>query len=409
VAAALLVVVLACQHHAPAPGVAALAARGAPVQAGSRLVAIGDVHGALGPFVAILQRAAIADANRHWTGAGATFVQTGDYLDRGQDVRAVLDLLMALEREGRAAGGHVEILLGNHEVMNLVGELRDVNPDIYPTFADGGSRARREAAWKAYDALAKARADTKSDAAVYRQAREQWMAAHPMGWLEYRDALGPSGRYGQWLRKKFAGVVVGGAAFMHAGINPHTAPTGRVDDVNAQVRADIARVDALRDRLVRAKRALPSFTLNELLQVAAAEVRAANAAIGAAKATGTTPDLGGMDVDLLRECDAFLKIGDWTVLAPDGPMWYRGYATEADEALAAPLAALLTRNEATRLVVAHTPQADGRVRMRLDGRLFVIDTGMLASVYRGRPSALEIANGSVSAIYEDGVVPLAVR
>ena len=58
-----------------------------------------------------------------------------------------------------------------------------------------------------------------------------------------------------------------------------------------------------------------------------------------------------------------------------------------------------------RLVVGHTPQEDGRIHARFGGRVFLIDTGMLASVYDGRPSALEIADGRVNAIYPDGVRP----
>ena len=49
----------------------------------SRIVAIGDVHGAGEAFVSILQRAGLIDAQRRWTGGTTMFVQTGDLLDRG--------------------------------------------------------------------------------------------------------------------------------------------------------------------------------------------------------------------------------------------------------------------------------------------------------------------------------------
>src|SRR5215217_3572082 len=86
----------------------------------SRIVAIGDVHGAGDAFVSILQRAALIDAQRRWTGGTTVFVQTGDLLDRGTAVREVLDLLTRLEPEAAKAGGRVEVLLGNHEYMNLL-------------------------------------------------------------------------------------------------------------------------------------------------------------------------------------------------------------------------------------------------------------------------------------------------
>ena len=45
------------------------------------------------------------------------------------------------------AGGRVVSLLGNHEVMNILGDLRDVTPEIWLTFADAQSENRRLAAW----------------------------------------------------------------------------------------------------------------------------------------------------------------------------------------------------------------------------------------------------------------------
>src|SRR6476661_5064826 len=75
----------------------------------SRVVAIGDVHGAGDAFVGILQAANLIDADRKWSGGTATFVQTGDYLDRGGAVRQILDLLMILEDQAKSAGGRVEV------------------------------------------------------------------------------------------------------------------------------------------------------------------------------------------------------------------------------------------------------------------------------------------------------------
>ena len=50
-----------------------------------------------------------------------------------------------------------------------------------------------------------------------------------------------------------------------------------------------------------------------------------------------------------------------------------------------------------------TVQDEGRIEVRFEGRVFLIDTGMLSSVYEGgRPSALVIDNGTFSAVYPDG-------
>ena len=52
-------------------------------------------------------------------------------------------------------------------------------------------------------------------------------------------------------------------------------------------------------------------------------------------------------------------------------------------------------------MVGHTANRDRRIRARF-GTLFLIDTGMLAAVYKGNASALEIAGDRVAAIYADG-------
>ncbi len=61
-----------------------------------RMVAIGDIHGSLSGFKAILKVTGLADDTGKWTGGKAQLLQTGDYTDRGEGTRAVLDLLMAL-------------------------------------------------------------------------------------------------------------------------------------------------------------------------------------------------------------------------------------------------------------------------------------------------------------------------
>nr|MBA3269070.1 metallophosphoesterase [Acidobacteriota bacterium] len=188
---------------------------------GRRIVAIGDVHGAHEQFVAILMHTGLIDATQRWTGGATTLVQTGDYTDRGAKVRDVLDLLIAIEERARAGGGMAITLLGNHEMLNLLGEMRDVTPEICVAFADSKSEARREASWTQYQALALSRAKARqAAAAVYQQTRDAWMASHPLGCLEYREALGARGQYGKWLRTKSIATTVDGTLFMHAGINP---------------------------------------------------------------------------------------------------------------------------------------------------------------------------------------------
>ena len=57
---------------------------------------------------------------------------------------------MALEKEAPKAGGRVVSLLGNHEMMNLMGDLRYVSVGNFASFADGESEARRQTALRQY-------------------------------------------------------------------------------------------------------------------------------------------------------------------------------------------------------------------------------------------------------------------
>jgi len=376
-------------------------------QARPRVIAIGDVHGAIDEFKRILVTAGLADAAGRWTGGTAHFIQTGDFTDRGAGTRAVLDLMMALEPQARAAGGRVVTLLGNHEAMNLIGDTRDVTPAILATFADAGSEARRQQAWQQYEALARTRSVSGQPLPpVYAQTRQVWLGTHPPGYVEYREAMGPRGSYGEWLRDKPVILQHEGSIFMHAGLAPDTAPA-TLEAVNTRVRDEVRRLDRFLARLVDEKRALPFFTLQEMLQVAAHEITAANALMAAAKAAGTEPDRSQLNVSLLLEAQEILKIGRWTVADGEGALWYRGLATLPDNPTGGPFAALLARYGARRFVTAHTPLPDRRITARFGGRVILIDTGMLAD-YRGRPAALQIDGESMTAIYEDQRVPLAV-
>lgn len=388
--------------------VALLGAPAAPLvaQGTARLVAIGDIHGEIDGFKRILQAAGLADATGRWTGRRAQLIQTGDYTDRGTGTRAVLDLLMALEQQARRDGGRAFALLGNHEVMNLIGDTRDVTREIFATFADANSEKKRNEAWQQYARLGAAKlAQGESVPEVYRQTRETWMTAHPPGYVEYREAFAPRGKYGAWLRDKPIVTEVNGNIFMHAGISPARAPE-KLEDLNIRVRDEVRRLDRFVDRLVSGGSATRTFNLQEILQVAVNEITVANAMIAAAQAEGKEPDRSRLNVPLLMEAQEILKIDGWTVVNPEGALWYRGLATEPDHPAGGPFAALLAKYGATRFVTGHTPQQTASITARFGGRAILIDTGMLAAYYKGRPAALEIDGDKLTAIYETERVPI---
>jgi hypothetical protein len=374
----------------------------------ARVVAVGDVHGSLDGLLGVLRASGLVDASGRWTGGTATLIQTGDVTDRGADVKGVLDLLRRLGAEAAAAGGRVVPILGNHEAMNLVGELRDVTPAICAAFAGTDAEKARDTAWREYEALVRRRSRARrgEQPPALPRTKAAFMAAFPPGCLEYRRALGPDGDYGRWLRTLPIAVKIDRTVFMHAGAPPAT--TDSLDVLNARAKAEVAKFDALLARLTRANLAAPWFRLEDTLAVAAAEVRWVNARVAEAKARGEAPDLGGVDPALVEAASEVLGVGDWSLLDGDGPLWYRGYAMAEEAALDAPLAGLLARWDADRLVVGHSVTRDFRIRPRLDGRLFLIDTGMLAPVYKGAASALELADGTARALYADGRTDLLV-
>jgi hypothetical protein len=101
-----------------------------------RIVAFGDVHGDLHATRSALRLAGAIDAEDRWIGGRLVVVQTGDQLDRGADEQAILELFERLRVEAASAGGAFHALLGNHELMNVRGDLRYVTEDGFADFED---------------------------------------------------------------------------------------------------------------------------------------------------------------------------------------------------------------------------------------------------------------------------------
>jgi hypothetical protein len=104
-----------------------------------RIVAFGDVHGAFDQMFRLLRELQIVDASGNWSAGTTHLVSLGDLLDRGPQSRKVMDLLMKLQPQALAAGGRVHVVLGNHELMNLTGDLRYVSAGEYAAFAASGA------------------------------------------------------------------------------------------------------------------------------------------------------------------------------------------------------------------------------------------------------------------------------
>ena len=314
------------------------------IETADRVVAIGDVHGAYASFVDILRRAGVIGRDSRWSGGRTTLVQTGDVLHRGPDSRKVLDLLMQLEPQAAAAGGRVIALLGNHEVMRMMRDLRYVSAAEYAAFRSPGSEAYREIFWGRLLDQAPAQAVASGKPFDERELRKQFLAQVPLGYVEMQIAFEPEGPYGRWLRTHAAVARINGVVFVHGGVNPGLASKG-CEGINAGVRDELA-------------------------------------------------DLPGPNDP---------RAADTLVAGTNGPLWYRDLALDDTLIDEEDVEQILERLDARAIVVGHTPTENGRMRARFGNRVIQIDTGMLNGTFYpgGRPSALEMRGDTLTAIYAD--------
>jgi 3',5'-cyclic AMP phosphodiesterase CpdA len=355
-------------------------------QAPTRVIAVADIHGAYEEFVAILHDVGLINDRRAWTGGTTTFVQTGDVVDRGARTRECLDLLMDLERQASEHGGKVIPLLGNHEVMGVIGDVRYVTKAIFETFAAEDSEQRRDGAYKDYLAFLDGHKGHGHAVAPPSdgEARRTWMDEHPPGFFEFRDAFRPDGKYGRWIRAHRAVVQVGDGVFVHGGLNP-ALEFGSLRELDERVVADLPAFDAMWKALVDARVIWRYMTFAEAVRFAGEE-------LAWRQAEGPVGEFGAR-LEVIR----LLGYRTWITVSADGPLWYRGLATEPEAKLDASLTAMLERLKVAYIVAGHSVVAGKEVAARFGNRVFLIDTGMLGEAYAGRGSALEIRDGRFTA------------
>ena len=98
-----------------------------------RIIVIGDIHGDLNILIKCLQKTKVIDNKLQWIGKDTHVVQLGDQLDsfRGfknpneepNDIR-IVHFMTQLNEFAVKHGGAVYSILGNHEIMNVIGDFR---------------------------------------------------------------------------------------------------------------------------------------------------------------------------------------------------------------------------------------------------------------------------------------------
>lgn len=163
-----------------------------------RIVAISDVHGQYELMHELLRTSGVIDTADNWSLGNGHLVVIGDNFDRGDEVLPILWLLFKLEQQAIAQGGQLHLLLGNHELMVLHGDLRYLH--------------------KKYNYTA--------------------------GALQtpYKNLFAAGSVLGDWIAQHRVAVSVNGNLFLHAGISPKLLALNlSLEEINTAFRERILR------------------------------------------------------------------------------------------------------------------------------------------------------------------------
>lgn len=175
----------------PAAGIAS--AEATPV-ADAPIFVMADSHGQFEIAADLLQKHGVIDARLKWSFGRGTLIVLGDVFDRGPHHTEMLWFLYQLEADARRAGGSMHVVLGNHEVMVMTGDLRYLHP---------------------------------------RYVEE----AKALGVASYIELWGKDSVLGQWLRSRSVVFKLGRTLFLHGGISVDVVKAGMsLADLNRIVR-----------------------------------------------------------------------------------------------------------------------------------------------------------------------------
>ena len=115
----------------------------------NKIFVIGDLHADYQKTVELFKHFNLIDNNNKWIGRNQIVVQLGDQIDgygRGvyEDASGEIDILNFFDKihlEASAYGGGVYSIIGNHELMNVMGNFSYVSRD--DMIKNGGSEERR--------------------------------------------------------------------------------------------------------------------------------------------------------------------------------------------------------------------------------------------------------------------------
>ena len=176
-------------------GPAADAADAVTTSAKAPIFVVADTHGEYEILVTMLRAHKVLGPKLEWKYGRGHLVVLGDVFDRGPNQLEILWLLYKLEAESVKGGGGVHLLIGNHEVMAMRGDLRYLH-------------ARH--------------ADT----------------ARLLAASNYSQLFGANSVLGQWLRSRPAVLKVNDLLCLHAGVSRALLDSGlTLSELNGTVRS----------------------------------------------------------------------------------------------------------------------------------------------------------------------------
>ena len=308
-----------------------------------RIVAIGDLHGDYDNYLATLQAAGLVDRRGKWSGGKSHLVQTGDIPDRGPDTLKIIEHIRKLAKQAKRKGGRVHLLIGNHEVMNVTGDLRYVHEGEFAAFKTRQSAGLRDRVYELTMQNLRAR-DPETFASLPEDYREQWNSQHPLGWVEHRQSWDPSwdpkAEYARFILENPVAIRINDSLFLHGGISGFYCQNS-LASITEMAHASLQQYD---------------------------------------------PQAPGILEDA------------------NGPFWYRGLSGVRPHAAPETVDAILAHHGVNRIVVGHTPTS-GVVWPFYRGKVVVIDTG-IAEAYGGYVAYLDIRPDGIFAGYPAGQLPL---
>lgn len=342
-----------------------------------RVVAVSDIHGAYDSFVKLLKHTGVINENLDWSGGKTHLVIDGDILDRGPGARKALDLIIKLEPQAQTAGGRVHMVLGNHEVMNLVGDLAYVTKQELANYAGDEDPSDRQAAFSRF------RSSAGGDSADDKTLALKFEEKYPKGFFGHSKLFSIHGRYGKWLINKPVLLKINNTVFVHGGLSAQTLATNAEELNNAYsklLHQYLENWALLADAGILPMEA-GFYDHDRILKTYLEEQ---------GEGTGTKSN------KIIDSAKQLIALNNSPLLQPDSVIWYRGNVACGDILTTGQLNASLQQFDAQRIVIGHTPTYNHKVLSRSDGKLIRIDTGILHSYFGGQPSALIIEHGKIT-------------